>query len=133
MEARGHGESIFSIFAQAGIHFKRADNRRQNGWAQVDYRLSGTNGYPLSFWFEEAETDLETIGSLQHDHNNPGDVGPGDDHDADRHRYAMMTRPVVQEEKVEAVPDWRMESKTTPEVLLKQIKAKTSKSGLYGR
>ena len=133
MEARGHGESIFSIFAQAGIHFKRADNRRQNGWAQVDYRLSGSNGYPLSFWFEEAETDLETIGSLQHDHNNPGDVGPGDDHDADRHRYAMMTRPVAQDEKPEVHPDWRMESKTTPEVLLKQIKAKTSKSGLYGR
>lgn len=134
MEVRGHGESIFSIFAANNIHFKRADNRRQNGWAQVDYRLSGINGYPLSFWFEECEADLESIGSLQHDHLSPGDVAPGDDHDADRHRYAMMTRPVTKDAVNPEDVDYRDKNRrATPEKLIKMIANKSKVSGLYGR
>lgn len=125
LEARGHGESIFSIFSKEGIVFKRADMRRLNGWAQVDYRLSGENGYPLSFWFEECMDDIETIGSLQHDLHDPNDVGKGDDHDADRHRYACMTRPLalvredVQPEKV----DYQSKNETiTINRILEQLK-----------
>lgn len=94
IEQRGHGESIFGLFAKEGIQFRMADRRRQNGWAQVDHRLSGREGNPLSFWFEDAAEDLETMGNLQHHTTDKGDIQPGDDHDADRHRYSCMTRPV---------------------------------------
>lgn len=107
IEQRGHGESIFGLFAKEGINFRMADRRRQNGWAQVDYRLSGRNGYPLSFWFEDCEEDLETIGSLQHDATDANDIAKGDDHDADRHRYACMTRPVAQDAPITKELDYR--------------------------
>lgn len=97
MEARGHGESIFSLFAKEGVNFRRADMRRLNGWGQTDYRLTGENGYPLSFWFEDCEGDLDTMSSLQHDLHDLNDVAKGDDHDADRHRYACMTRPITKD------------------------------------
>lgn len=111
MEQRGHGESIFSIFAQYGIKFRRADMRRQNGWGQVDYRLDGRNGYPLSFWFEECEEDLDTISTLQYHATDLGDVAAGDDHDADRHRYACMTRPQAVGIREEPEPGYRDKNK----------------------
>lgn len=131
IEQRGHGESIFSIFQQNNIMFRRADMRRQNGWAQVDYRLSGENGYPLSFWFEEAAEDLETMSNLQHDLLNPADTAKGDDHDADRHRYACMTRPIAQEEEKADPIDYRSPmQQATPEMLIKKLTSK-SKSSAY--
>jgi len=111
--------------------FRRADMRRQNGWAQVDYRLSGENGYPLSFWFEEAAEDLETMSNLQHDLLNPADTAKGDDHDADRHRYACMTRPIAQEEEKADPIDYRSPmQQATPEMLIKKLTSK-SKSSAY--
>ena len=136
MEKRGHGESIFSIFMANNVHFRRADMRRQNGWAQIDYRLSGIGGVPLSFWFEEAEGDLETLGGLQHDLHNPADVAPGDDHDADRHRYACMTRPAAQdEEKAKGAPRYRSSKiSETPDSLIEQIVEKKQRAkSLYAR
>lgn len=107
MERKGHGESIFTLFAKEGVHFKRADMRRLNGWGQVDYRLTGENDAPLSFWFEDCEGDLDSMGNLQHDLHNPNDTAPGDDHDADRHRYACMTRPITKDAPQAAEPDLR--------------------------
>lgn len=124
LEQRGHGESIFAIFAKEGINFKRADMRRQNGWAQADYRLAGENGFPLSYWFEECYEDLETISSLQHDLHDPNDVAKGDDHDADRHRYACMTRPLalVREEKKETEIDYASKNeRVTISTLVEQL------------
>lgn len=133
MERRGHGESIFSIFAQNGIDFRRADMRRLNGWAQVDYRLTGERGYPLSFWFEECEGDLESFQTLQHDMNNPQDVGAGDDHDADRHRYACMTRPVAKDEVRPQDVDRRdLNRRSTVEDLIKMV-GRRKEGGLGGR
>lgn len=98
MEHRGHGQSIFSIFSDRGLRFIEADRRRQNGWGQVDYRLSGESGFPLSYWFEDCSEDLDTIGDLQHDINDPSDIAKGNDHDADRHRYMCMMWPIVKDE-----------------------------------
>lgn len=122
LEQRGHGESIFGLFSQQGINFIRADMRRQNGWAQVDYRLAGENDWPLSFWFQECEEDLETISTLQHDLLDPNDVAKGDDHDADRHRYACMTRPLTRHKPEEnfQLPSTRA-TQITPLSIIKQI------------
>lgn len=97
MEKRGHGPSIFEIFASAGVHFSRADNRRASGWMQIRERLVGKNGVPAVYWFEEAAGDLDTMGNLQHDLNDTSDCAPGDDHCADRVRYLLMARPWVRE------------------------------------
>jgi hypothetical protein len=93
LEKRGTGPSLFEIFAGEGIHFQRADMRRINGWAQVRERLVGKNGKPLLYWTEETSESLELLGNLQHDINNPSDIAPGDDHEADMIRYMCMSRP----------------------------------------
>ena len=111
LEQKGHGESIFGIFAKNGVKFRRADNRRVNGWAQVDYRLDGKDGYPLSFWFEECEEDLDSIGNLQYNPLNLSDCIGKDDHDADRHRYALMTRPVALPNQEQKNVDFRDKNK----------------------
>lgn len=116
-------ESIFSLFAKHGIRFILADRRRQQGWGQVDYRLTGQNGNPLSFWFEECSEDLDELGNLQHDLHNPNDIGPGSDHDADRHRYACMTRAFPKEAPKEVRIDYRNPLLTpTPVQILSQLK-----------
>lgn len=120
LEQRGHGESIFDIFLANGINFKAADNRRLNGWGQVDYRLTGENGYPLSFWFEECEDDLETIGALQHDVVDGSDIAKGDDHDADRHRYACTSRPVAVDRPAQKLPPAKGFATLTPKTILEQ-------------
>jgi len=123
LEQRGHGESIFGLFSQEGLNFVRADMRRLNGWEQVQYRIDGANDYPLSLWFEECEVDLESIGSLQHDLTNPNDTAKGNDHDADRHRYACMTRPITRDRPAEQLKPMKgtRASRLTPADLTKII------------
>lgn len=129
LEQRGHGESIFDIFTKEGVIFQRADMRRLNGWGQVDYRLDGEDGYPLSFWFEECEEDLETISSLQHDNTNPQDAAAGDDHDADRHRYACMTRPIAREDPTPPQISYQSpKQQATPTQLISMIQSSQNKS-----
>jgi hypothetical protein len=104
MEKRGHGVSIFEIFATAGVHFQRADMRRDSGWMQVRERLVGKNGIPALYWFEECAGALESIGNLQHDLNDSNDCAPGDDHEADSLRYLLMARPWVREAPKSELP-----------------------------
>lgn len=126
-------ESIFSLFKKHGISFILADRRRKQGWAQVDYRLTGENGNPLSFWFEDCIEDLDTLGDLQHDLHDPNDVAPGNDHDADRHRYACMTRAFVREEQKTKLIDYKNPKLLmTPAQILQTLK-KNKKSSYVTR
>lgn len=93
LEQRGHGESIFEIFAKEGVHFSRADMRRESGWNQIRERATGRNEIPMIYFFSECEDALERVMSLQHDTNDPNDCMEGDDHDADEIRYMCMSRP----------------------------------------
>jgi hypothetical protein len=92
-QKRGHGPSIFEIFAEEGVHFTRADSRRQPGHVQMRERLVGRNDKPLIYWFEQFEDILETIMNLQHDLNDPNDCTQNDDHNAEQTRYLCMARP----------------------------------------
>lgn len=94
-EKRGHGESIFEIFAKAGIQFSRADMRRDSGWMQMRERFVGIEGRPMIYFFQEQEDELETISALQHDLTDRNDAAPGNDHVADDVRYGCMSRPWV--------------------------------------
>ena len=89
----GTGPSVRELFHSQGINFSRADQDRIAGAAQVRERLVGASQRPLSYWFKELEDDLETIGNLQHDPNNPNDCAQGNDHVYEMHRYACMSRP----------------------------------------
>jgi hypothetical protein len=95
LEKRGHGESIAEIFAKHGVHFQRADSRRESGWNQVRERLVGKDGIPRLYFFNTYLDAVETMQNLQHDVNNPNDCAPGDDHVADAVRYGCMSRPWV--------------------------------------
>lgn len=92
----GLGVTIFEEFGKHGIYFRRADMRRVHGWQQLQERIITKNGQAMIGWFEDGggcEEAFESIRNLQHDIlNDPNDVAPGDDHDADMTRYECMAR-----------------------------------------
>lgn len=89
----GHGQSIFEIFSQEGVHFSNADRRRPEGHAQFRERLVGKDLIPRIYWLEECQDELETVMNLQHDLHNPNECTEADDHFYEQCRYACMTRP----------------------------------------
>lgn len=95
MEQRGTGPSIFEMFREYGIHFRRADMRRVSGWQQMRDRLVGRDNVPRMYFFNQYAYEVETIQTLQHDLNDPNDAAQGDDHVADAVRYFCMMRPWV--------------------------------------
>lgn len=104
LENRGHGESIFEIFAKAGVIFQRADMRRVSGWNQIRERLVGKNEVPRLFFNATHTDEVETIMNLQHDVNDPNDCAAGDDHVADAVRYGCMSRPWVSNKPDPEIP-----------------------------
>lgn len=110
LEQRGTGPSIMELFAGYGIHFQRADMRRNSGWQQCRERLDGQSGVPMIYFFEEYVEEVETMMNLQHDPQDPNDCAPGDDHFADMVRYGAMSRPWSRESTVSQDP-WRQYQK----------------------
>lgn len=97
-EKKGHGISIYEIFSNEGVHFTKADKRRQPGHLQFRERLVGRNGKPMIYWFEDYEDEIETIMNLQHDLHDPNDCTDFDDHVYEENRYVCMARPWAQDE-----------------------------------
>jgi hypothetical protein len=92
-EHKGHGPSLFEIFSGEGIHFQKADRRRQPGHMQFRERLVGKNDQPMIYWFEQCQDELETIMNLQHDMHDPNECTDADDHVYEQTRYVCMARP----------------------------------------
>jgi hypothetical protein len=89
------GPSIAENMHNAGVTFRRADNARLAGWAQVRARLIGDNdGNPMIACFDTCMDSKRTIPALMHDDAKPEDVDTDlEDHAADDWRYACMSRP----------------------------------------
>lgn len=104
IEQRGHGPSIFEIFATEGVIFQRADNRRASGWMQIRERLVGKQGIPLLYFFNTFSDDVDSLANLQHDLNNVEDCAAGDDHFADAVRYGCTSRPFVRDQPASEKP-----------------------------
>ncbi len=69
------------------------------------------------------------MGDLQHDPLNPQDIAKGNDHDADRHRYASMTRQVGIENAADKPINYDSPSRQpSPQQLLEMITSKSRKS-----
>jgi hypothetical protein len=103
-EHKGHGPSLFEIFSGEGIHFQKADRRRQPGHMQFRERLVGKNDQPMIGWFEECQDELETIMNLQHDMHDPNECTEADDHVYEQTRYICMARPWSREAPSSELP-----------------------------
>ena len=100
---RDGGPSIAEMMAVKGCMWRRADNKRLAGAAQMHTRLQGTNGIPMLYFADSCVDSIRTIPTLQHDDINSEDVDTdGEDHSYDETRYAIMSRPWVP--KVMAAP-----------------------------
>ncbi len=103
-EHKGHGPSLFEIFSGEGIHFQKADRRRQPGHMQFRERLVGKNDQPMIYWFEECQDELETIMNLQHDMHDPNECTEADDHVYEQTRYVCMARPWTRAQPAAEIP-----------------------------
>jgi len=92
------GPTIAEQFAAtkgAEILFRKADNNRIAGWAQMKARMSGGD-WSMIYWFNTCIHCIRTIPIIQGDDHNPEDCrSDGDDHAADAVRYACMARPII--------------------------------------
>lgn len=94
---RDGGPSIAETMAAAGVHWRRADNKRIPGWAEVRRRLRPESGRPMLYIMSTCDDTIRTLPTLQVDNDNPEDLDTeSEDHAADELRYACMGRPWVQ-------------------------------------
>jgi len=98
--AQDGGPSMSERFANKGVYFMKADNKRVGasghigGWDQVRARFVGIDGKPMIVFFTTCKDSIRTIPALIHDENRPEDLNSDmEDHAADETRYACMSRP----------------------------------------
>ena len=95
------GPPIMETFWEAGIPFRRADDKRVAGWQQMLTRLNGYERIPMLRVFSTCSDFRRTLPLLQHDKLNPEDVdGDGEDHSAEAARYCLMARPWIPPDSV---------------------------------
>jgi hypothetical protein len=104
---RNGGPSIAETMLIEGVSWKKADNKRDAGWAQMRMLMGNLPVDPLNpetsprtpamvFLTEDCEDSIRTIPTLQHDEDKLEDLDTdGEDHAADEWRYAVMSRPWV--------------------------------------
>lgn len=94
---RDGGPSIMETMAANGISWRRADNKRIPGWAEMRRRLVGIGGHPLLYFLDCCDDSIRTIPTLQVDETDVEDLDTeGEDHAGDETRYACMSRPWVE-------------------------------------
>lgn len=94
MFVRDGGPAIAETFAANGVFWRRADNKRVPGWAEMRRRLVGVGGRPLLYFLECCDDSIRTIPTLQVDETDPEDLDTeAEDHAADETRYGCMSRP----------------------------------------
>lgn len=133
---RNGGPSIMENMLKVGCAWKKADNKREPGWAIMRQLLGniplshlepeGARTDPMVFLLETCEDSIRTIPTLQHDENKLEDLDTeGEDHAADEWRYGLMSRPWV---KYAPIPQGsnlpRLPSETTINDLLGMIRQK---------
>jgi hypothetical protein len=104
--AQDGGPSIGERMFEAGVNFRRADNKRVatqgalGGWDQMRARLRGDGTTPMLFVFSTCKDFIRTVPVLQHDPDKAEDLDTEqEDHAADDCRYACMSRPWIPKSK----------------------------------
>lgn len=94
---RNGGPSIMETMQANGVAWRRADNKRVPGWAEMRRRLVGVGGKPLLYFLDRCDDSIRTIPTLQVDLTDIEDLDTeAEDHAADETRYACMSRPWVE-------------------------------------
>lgn len=102
---RDGGPSIGETMSLHGCNWRRADNKRIAGAAQMRQRLVGSDGRPMLYFLDCCEDSIRTIPVLQHDEDNPEDLDTdAEDHAYDETRYAVMARPWLPRPTAAPVP-----------------------------
>jgi len=108
------GPSVAERIARAtdgAVTFRRADNRRigkdgaMGGWDALRERINGiatvvgdrTVNIPTLYIFEQCADLIRTLPMMQHDKDNPEDLMGAEDHPSDSVRYAIMSRPWLED------------------------------------
>lgn len=108
---RNGGPSIMESMLLKGCSWKKADNKREAGWAQMRMLMGNVplllddTGKPdvtgprtdaMIFCLETCEDSIRTIPTLQHDEDKAEDLDTeAEDHAADDWRYGVMSRPWI--------------------------------------
>lgn len=94
MWIRDGGPSIMETMAINGVSWRRADNKRIPGWAEMRRRMAGKGGVPLLYFLDCCDDSIRTIPTAQVDESDPEDLDTEqEDHACDETRYACMSRP----------------------------------------
>jgi hypothetical protein len=120
------GPSIAEMMIIEKCSWFRGDNARQPGWEQLRKRLAISPA--LIYFHESCEHTIRTLPYLQHDEKNPEDLdSDGEDHAADETRYAVMSRPSIEDLKKPITPiDWtKARSYPTIDELIKRQSARS--------
>lgn len=97
-QQRGTGTSIYEIFTQYGLHFKRADRRRLDGAQAVRELIVGKDRVPNLYFTKNCPGVFQCLQTLQHDPKNGADCLQSNDDPYDGLRYGVMSRPFVTKE-----------------------------------
>lgn len=103
---RNGGPSIMEMMLRKGCAWRKADNKREPGWAKLRQMLgnipinpaepNGPHSDPMVFLLECCEDSIRTIPTLQHDEDKMEDLDTeAEDHAADDWRYGVMSRPWI--------------------------------------
>lgn len=101
------GESHAETFARNGVLMRRADNKRIPGYIRMRQMIAGTDGFPMFYIFNTCLHTWRTLPDLVMDRDNLEDVDTDqDDHIYDCDRYALMSRPHVEDKTVLKDTKW---------------------------
>lgn len=133
---RNGGPSIMEMMLTKGCSWRKADNKREPGWAKMRQMLgnipltndpNGPKTTPMAYVCETCDDSIRTIPTLQHDDVKQEDLDTeAEDHAADDWRYALMSRPWVKEAPAGPRPIQypKLPSEHTFNDLMGKIKAK---------
>jgi hypothetical protein len=127
MWIRDGGPSIMETMAINGCSWRRADNKRVPGWAEMRRRLAGKDGVPLLYFLDCCEDSIRTIPTAQVDETDPEDLDTEqEDHACDETRYACMSRPWIefQPEDDNALHFPKLPSEMTINELMAELKSR---------
>lgn len=116
-QQRGTGTSIYEIFTQYGLHFKRADRRRLDGAQAVREHLVGKNKVPDLLITKNCPGLFGCLQTLQHDPDNGADCLQSNDDPYDGLRYGVMSRPYITNSPAPLVPPQGIEALTFAKAL----------------
>ena len=95
------GETLAEIFIKNGMAISPADNTRIAGWQRVrDHLAPAPDGLPKWQCFSDCVNLIRELPAMQYDQRDREDAADGNDHAPEALRYALMSRPAGERDRV---------------------------------